>query len=566
MSLQISSKEAEVLLKQKNVLNEYVLEKYKLAGRISQTCVKYLVSLINNSYHLQKLKPYTAAELCILGDSYMKSALNDAYDLNVKEKGIAQPVTIDVNDVLEGYSPEVDDTKNITFHPGDVVTINVGCQIDGYTSRLAHTIVIYPPGLFHESTASLQPTGPLLGDSADAICATHIATETIIALLGCSLTPEKLPKTILANGHGNVTGSLIREITDSIAGSFHCIVVPGSKVRRIRRFLAGQAEGIVAERDFKGVVWSEADQEQELIRRSAEFVGDKSRQVLLFDKDRKSKSNENRAGTVPSDEFTISPGEVYTIDIRMAPVNAMEEPGIVTLEVLDEYSGKNNVEGELHPKPSIFLRDVAITYQLKLKSARRLLSRVDKLQPVYPFKLSEVSAHFPLNLSDVHSFGAQISNIHDDMKPDRLGLAEMINQRLVVPKPIWAVRFIPLKQVLKGTSSTGARGYDAENPTLPGMELPLPKLGISALQLKSSLKYAKKLPAARELNTIVIDETNKEILRLSGGIDACKPSWVHSNYQLTGLLAQCVSELNKLSQDPRFGLKIKVCEPLPFTN
>ncbi|VUG16157.1 DEBR0S1_09230g1_1 [Brettanomyces bruxellensis] len=229
----------------------------------------------------------------------------------------------------------------------------------------------------------------------------------------------------------------------------------------------------------------------------------------------------------------------------MAPVNAMEEPGIVTLEVLDEYSGKNNVEGELHPKPSIFLRDVAITYQLKLKSARRLLSRVDKLQPVYPFKLSEVSAHFPLNLSDVHSFGAQISNIHDDMKPDRLGLAEMINQRLVVPKPIWAVRFIPLKQVLKGTSSTGARGYDAENPTLPGMELPLPKLGISALQLKSSLKYAKKLPAARELNTIVIDETNKEILRLSGGIDACKPSWVHSNYQLTGLLAQCVSELNK---------------------
>lgn len=566
MSLQISSKEAEVLLKQKNILNESVLGKYKLAGQITQTCMKYLISLINNSYHLQMLKPYTAAELCILGDSFIKSALNNTNGFDVKEKGIAQPVTIDVNDVLEGYSPEVDDTTNITFHSGDIVTINLGCQIDGYTSRLAHTVVIYPPGLSTDDNVRLQHTGPLLGDPADGICASHIATETIIALLGCALAPEKLPKSILASGHSNVTGSLIREIVDSIAESFHCIVVPGSKVRRIRRFLAGQAEGIVAERDFKGVVWSEADQEQVLLKRSTDLEEDTGKQLLLFDKSKKPESTNSHAGTVPSDDFTVSPGEVYTIDIRMAPINAMDEPGIVTLEVLDEYTGKNNVEGTLHPKPSIFLRDVAVTYQLKLKTARRLLSRVDKLQPVYPFKLSEVSAHFPLDLSNMGTLGEQVTNIHDDMKPDRLGLAEMINERLVVPKPIWAVRFIPLKKILKGTSSTGARGYDAENPTLPGMELPLPKLGISALQLKSSLKYAKKLPTARELCTVVLDDTNEEMLRVSGGINSCKPSWVHSNYQLTDVLSHCVSELDALLRDPRFGIKVHVCEPLQFPN
>lgn len=73
----------------------------------------------------------------------------------------------------------------------------------------------------------------------------------------------------MKNSNNTITGTQIRQLVDAIADSFNCIVVPGSKIRRVRRFLAGQAEGIVAERDFKGVVWDESHQEARLLKQSS---------------------------------------------------------------------------------------------------------------------------------------------------------------------------------------------------------------------------------------------------------------------------------------------------------
>ncbi|VEU19265.1 DEKNAAC100352 [Brettanomyces naardenensis] len=559
MSLQVSNREADVLLKQKNILSSQVLSKYRFAGQVTQTCVQYLISLINDSYHFGRHAPYTVAELCILGDSFLQASLDQAFK-DVNEKGIAQPVTIDVNDLVEGYSPEIDDKTDYTFQAGDIVTLNLGCQIDGYTSRVAHTVVIYPPGIPSETSRELQPAGPLLGTSADAICASHIATESVVALLGCALSPEKLPRSVAPIG-SQVSGSLIRQIVDSIAATFHCIIVPGSKVRRIRRFLAGQAEGVVAERDFKGVVWSEADQELQLLEKSGKFSSEEGQQLVAYDRSIGSASNNSSA--IPTDDFVVASGEVYTVDIRMASMNGSDGPGLVTLEVLDQYSGKNAVEGELNPKPSVFIRDLAVNYQVKLRSARHLLTAIDRTHPVYPFKISELSDNFPLNLNtDETSVQEQLKAISKDMKPSRLGMTELTNQRLAVAKPIWAARFVPLPIVLNATTSTGIHGFDAENPTLPGLELPLPRLGITALKLKSLLKRAKKVPVARELATVVLNNKDGEVLRVSGGDSACRPSWVHSNYQLQGELAQGIQDLVKLTQDGRFGIKVRQCQPM----
>ena len=150
--------------------------------------------------------------------------------------------------------------SKFTFNAGDIVTITLGVHIDGYAANVSHTVVIYPTGVTIDN--ELKPPGPLLGSKADSICAAHIATETVVALLGMALTPEKLPTQLDPNNTKLVTGKQIRNIVNSIAESFNCTVVPGSKVRRIRRFLAGQAEGVVAEKDFKGVVGSESDQEE----------------------------------------------------------------------------------------------------------------------------------------------------------------------------------------------------------------------------------------------------------------------------------------------------------------
>ncbi|KAG7691491.1 hypothetical protein KL930_001152 [Ogataea haglerorum] len=550
MELAVSDADKSILLEKKNVLNPSVLDKYRLAGQITQTCMAYLAELINDSYHLGKHEPYSIAELCLLGDSHMKVALDNAYKNQVREKGIAQPVTIDVNDVVVGYSPEVDDETNFKFKAGDIVTINMGCHIDGYTSNLSHTMVIYPPG---------ASVGPLLGSSADAICASYIASETVIALLALSLTPEKIPQS-LADGSGLIKGSTIRQIVDSIAESFNCVVVPTSKVRRIRRFLAGQAEGIVAERDFKGVVWSEADQELKLLKKSPKYNG--SQELATYDKTKSARVTASSA--VPTDDFVVSPGEVYTVDIKMAPLQETEGPGLITLQAVDNVTGANHSKDTFRPRPSIFVRDVAISHQLKLKTSRKLLSTVDNKLSVYPFKLAHLTSGFPFNLSgDIEQ---QLRAIQQEMKPARLGLVELVNKHLVVAKPILRARFVPLQVILNASTSTGVNGYDAENPVLPGLELPLPRLGLTSLKLKSLLKASREIPVAREQSTVVLNGDNNELIRLSGGLSTSKPSWVHSKFQLSGDVAQAVNDLVQLTQDQRFGLKIKECQPMKSSN
>ncbi|KAG7838330.1 hypothetical protein KL943_000406 [Ogataea angusta] len=550
MELAVSDNDKSILLEKKNVLNPSVLDKYRLAGQITQTCLAYLTELINDSYHLGKHEPYSIAELCLLGDSHMKVALDSAYKNQVREKGIAQPVTIDVNDVVVGYSPEVDDETNFKFKAGDIVTINLGCHIDGYTSNLSHTLVIYPPGV---------SVGPLLGSSADAICASYIASETVIALLALSLTPEKIPQS-LADGSGLIRGSTIRQIVDSIAESFNCVVVPTSKVRRIRRFLAGQAEGIVAERDFKGVVWSEADQELKLLKKSPKYNG--SQELAKYDKTRSARVTASSA--VPTDDFVVSPGEVYTVDIKMAPLQETEGPGLITLQAVDNVTGSNNSNDAFKPRPSVFVRDVAISHQLKLKTSRKLLSTVDNKLSVYPFKLAHLTSGFPFDLSG--DIDQQLRSIQQDIKPARLGLVELVNRHLVVAKPILRARFVPLQVILNASTSTGVNGYDAENPVLPGLELPLPRLGVTSLKLKSLLKASKEIPIAREQSTVVLNGDNNELIRLSGGLSTSKPSWVHSKFQLSGNVAQSVNDLVQLTQDQRFGLKIKECQPMKSSN
>lgn len=156
MQLAVRQEDADILLKQKNVLDELVVEKYRVAGQITQTALAYITSLINNSYHLQTSPKLTIQQLCLLTDSFLLKLLSRQYVNKVNEKGIAHPTTINVNQLLNGFSPEIDDEREFFLNQGDVVTISLGVHIDGYTSQVSHTLVIYPP------SADAKPEGPLL--------------------------------------------------------------------------------------------------------------------------------------------------------------------------------------------------------------------------------------------------------------------------------------------------------------------------------------------------------------------------------------------------------------------
>ncbi|CAK9438653.1 uncharacterized protein LODBEIA_P28770 [Lodderomyces beijingensis] len=561
MQVAVHQDDADILLKQRNILDESIVEKYRVAGQITQTGLQYLTSLINNSYHLQVGPKFTIQQLCLLTDSFLMGLLAKAYAHKVNEKGIASPTTINVNELLNGFAPEIDDERDFFLKEGDVATLSLGVQIDGYTSQVSHTLVIYPP-----SPTELKPSGPLLGNNADALCATHVAVEATIALLGCALAPEKVPQP-LKTGSNAITGAQIRELVDSIAEQFNCVVVPGSKVRRIRRFLAGQAEGIVAERDFKGVVWDESHQEAQLLKRTSAKSTSTSNSTELQAHDGRSKPvGTSNSSAVPSDEFVVFPGEVYQVDLRMSGLNTGEQPqqqlGIVTTEEVDHFTGKNYKQNDFNAKASIFVRDFAIVHQLKLKTARKLLGEIDKSFSVFPFKLDFASKSFPINIeSSEEEIKESIEKIKEELKSFRLGSAELINRHLVQSKPIQITKFVALKEILSSANPTGKHGIDANKPVLPGMEIPLPQLGISSLKLKSLLKTGANISNVRESSTILLNQDKNEVYRLTGGESTAKMSWVHSQYKLSHELFQVVNHLVQLTKDTRFGIKVKEVGP-----
>lgn len=199
---------------------------------------------------------------------------------------------------------------------------------------------------------------------------------------------------------------------------------------------------------------------------------------------------------------------------------------------------------------------------MRLKTSRKLLGEIDKKFSVYPFKLDYASNSFPINVeSSEEDIKVQIDAITQDMKANRLGAAELSNRHLIQAKPIQVTKFIPLKEILLSANPTGKHGIDSAKPVLPGMEIPLPNLGVSSLKLKALLKTGVNISNVRESTTVAINENNQELIRLTGGESTCKSNWIQSQYKLPNELNEIISQLVQLSQDKRFGIKIKEVVP-----
>ncbi|CRH03870.1 proliferation-associated protein 2g4, putative [Plasmodium relictum] len=114
---------------------EIDLEKYTHSGSIANTTLK---KVIEKCVHGAKI-----SELCDYGEKIMKEELDKVYTKKEKgnkvEKGISFPVTINVNEICNNYSPTDSDE---TIQNGDVVKICLGCHIDGHISIVGHTIYI----------------------------------------------------------------------------------------------------------------------------------------------------------------------------------------------------------------------------------------------------------------------------------------------------------------------------------------------------------------------------------------------------------------------------------------
>lgn len=381
------------LLDKKNDLIDTTREKYRLAGMIAQTGLQYVLGLVRHEYAEK-----TMGEMCRLGDEFLHRATATAFKRDARERGIAMPTQIEKNGFVSGVAPEADDSfQGGQIVDGDIVKVSLGVHIDGYTATVSHTLVI------REDT----PTNPLMGPAADAMVAAYIATEAVINLLSLAVSPNS------PLGPAGVTGTSIRELVESIASTFRTRVVPGSRVRRVRRFLAGQSDA-VQESDAKGVFW---DQDTEEARVLGEQVSD------------------------DGDDFRVDAGEVWVVDIQMAGTEGTK--GAIRLKEFTGYSGSSAAV-----RPAVYSRDYTVTYALKVAAARQLLARISNETSVYPFKLSYLAAD------------------KSELNAARLGLGELVQRFILVPHPVRVAELHPLAalQTSSGLSKSAIKKLVKEVP------------------------------------------------------------------------------------------------------
>jgi len=143
-----------------------VLTKYKDAATIANNVIAQLVKECTPGKKI--------IDLCIIGDKLITDALSKSYTNKKIEKGIAFPTSIAINEVAGNFSPLLGDATELK--DGDVAKIDLGVQIDGYISLIAHTTVVTDAS----STTSPQA---VTGRKADVICAAHLAADIAHRLL-----------------------------------------------------------------------------------------------------------------------------------------------------------------------------------------------------------------------------------------------------------------------------------------------------------------------------------------------------------------------------------------------
>jgi curved DNA binding protein len=125
-------------------------------------------------------------DICTTSDAFIKKALMNIYTKKKYIKGLAFPTSIAVNEVCGNYSPAKTDLKQEEHEyreltVGDVVKIDLGVQIQGFASVLAHTLVV-----------TAKPDEVVVGRKADIILAAYYSVQAALRMLKCGNTNNQV--------------------------------------------------------------------------------------------------------------------------------------------------------------------------------------------------------------------------------------------------------------------------------------------------------------------------------------------------------------------------------------
>ncbi|KAI7862211.1 peptidase M24, structural domain-containing protein [Spinellus fusiger] len=147
------------------IADSNVVAKYKDAAVIANAVLEKVIALCVVGAKI--------LDICVEGDKQLVEATKGIYNKGKMSKGIGFPTSISLNNCVAHFSPLASDPEaEMTLKEGDVAKIQLGAQIDGYCSSVAHTLVV-------GATAE----NPATGVKADVIQAAHTALDAVVRMI-----------------------------------------------------------------------------------------------------------------------------------------------------------------------------------------------------------------------------------------------------------------------------------------------------------------------------------------------------------------------------------------------
>eukprot|EP01119_Soliformovum_irregulare_P004213 TRINITY_DN1521_c0_g1_i1.p1 TRINITY_DN1521_c0_g1~~TRINITY_DN1521_c0_g1_i1.p1 ORF type:complete len:402 (+),score=136.36 TRINITY_DN1521_c0_g1_i1:42-1208(+) len=178
--------------------NSEVVIKYNAAADIAN---RALAAVVKEAVAGRKI-----VDLCAGGDKVINEGVAATYG-RLKDKGVAFPTCVSVNNCVGHFSPLSSDTS--VLNDGDLVKIDLGVHIDGFIATVAHTMVV-------TANASV----PIVGKQADVICAAHFAGE--------------IAHRLIKPGNKNTQ---VTEAINQVAAQYKVNVVEGVLSHQMKRFV-----------------------------------------------------------------------------------------------------------------------------------------------------------------------------------------------------------------------------------------------------------------------------------------------------------------------------------------
>lgn len=174
-----------------------VVTKVKAASEIANKAIAKVVSELKAGLKI--------VALCTASDAFINAEVSKVFS-KLKEKGVAFPTAISVNNTVGNFSPLSDDATLLKLN--DVCKVDLGVHIDGFIAVCSQTVVLSEPGK------------EITGKVADVIAAARTACEACCK----SMRPGK-------------TNAEISDIIQRVAAEYHVTPVEGVLSHMMSRYV-----------------------------------------------------------------------------------------------------------------------------------------------------------------------------------------------------------------------------------------------------------------------------------------------------------------------------------------